>query len=439
MHAEFTDGESNSTIAVYAYMIRPKFILLASLFSLQPSNSLHAQWVQTNGPSGGTIRALAVIGTNLFAATSGGVFLFTNNGTSWIAINSGLLNTDVSSLAVSGTNLFAGTHGGVYGVSFAPGDPTLWTAVNTGLPNPIVPSLVVSSNATGGTNLFAGTTVGIFLSTNSGASWTPVNSGLANTFVYSLAVSSNGSGGTNLFAGTKGGGIFRSTDNGTGWAAVNSGLTNSYVTTLVVEGVNLFAGALNGDVLRSTDSGAGWTKSGLTGLLSGAVGDTNIFAGTTGGVFLSTNHGTSWTAVNTGLADTTVVNSLAILGTNLFAGTGQNVVWSRPLLEITTSVRPVSSKPPTEFALEQNYPNPFNPSTTLRYGLPSRSRVRLIIYNIVGQVVADLVNSEQAAGWNQVVWNANVSSGLYFYRLEVISVNDPSKSFTDVKKMISVK
>jgi hypothetical protein len=94
---------------------------------------------------------------------------------------------------------------------------------------------------------------------------------------------------------------------------------------------------------------------------------------------------------------------------------------------------------PAEFALGQNYPNPFNPSTTIQYVLPTRSTVRLVIYNILGQVVKELVNTEQQAGYQSVVWNANVSSGLYFYRLEATSKDDPSKRFDETKKMILLR
>jgi poly(3-hydroxybutyrate) depolymerase len=94
---------------------------------------------------------------------------------------------------------------------------------------------------------------------------------------------------------------------------------------------------------------------------------------------------------------------------------------------------------PAVLRLEQNYPNPFNPSTTIRYGLPSRSHVKLLIWNVLGQVVADLVNAEQGAGWNQVVWKANVSSGLYFYRLEAVPVSDPTRRFVDVKKLLYLR
>ena len=75
--------------------------------------SASAQWVQTNGPYGGTVNSFAVSGTNLFAGTNSGVFLSTNSGASWS--QAGLTNSYVLALAVSGTNLLAGTNdiGGV--------------------------------------------------------------------------------------------------------------------------------------------------------------------------------------------------------------------------------------------------------------------------------------------------------------------------------------
>jgi ligand-binding sensor domain-containing protein len=69
--------------------------------------------MQTNGPYGGSVYCFAVSGANLFAGTEVGIFLSTNNGTNWTAVNNGLPNTSVMAFAVSGTNLFAGTGGGV--------------------------------------------------------------------------------------------------------------------------------------------------------------------------------------------------------------------------------------------------------------------------------------------------------------------------------------
>ncbi len=74
---------------------------------------------------------------------------------------------------------------------------------------------------------------------------------------------------------------------------------------------------------------------------------------------------------------------------------------------------------PAAFALEANYPNPFNPTTRIRYALPQRAPVRLLIYDVQGRRVAVLVASEQPAGRYEVGFEAGaLPSGVYFYRLE---------------------
>ncbi len=92
-----------------------------------------------------------------------------------------------------------------------------------------------------------------------------------------------------------------------------------------------------------------------------------------------------------------------------------------------------------DFNLSQNYPNPFNPSTTICYGLPNRSSVRIVITNTLGQQVAVLENGEREAGFHEVEWRANVASGIYFYRIDAVSVNDPNNRFVQVKKMLLLK
>jgi len=78
---------------------------------------------------------------------------------------------------------------------------------------------------------------------------------------------------------------------------------------------------------------------------------------------------------------------------------------------------------PETFSLAQNYPNPFNAQTVVEYALPEQSKVRLIIYNLMGQVVRRLVDENQPAGYQRVIWNgrnefgAEVSSGVYFLQL----------------------
>lgn len=95
---------------------------------------------------------------------------------------------------------------------------------------------------------------------------------------------------------------------------------------------------------------------------------------------------------------------------------------------------------PTEFSLEQNYPNPFNPSTVMKYRLPVDSRVRLQVYDVLGQRVATLVDGIQPAGFKQVEWNAaGLASGVYLYRMDAVAVSDPGNTFSDTRKMFLLK
>lgn len=95
---------------------------------------------------------------------------------------------------------------------------------------------------------------------------------------------------------------------------------------------------------------------------------------------------------------------------------------------------------PNNYSLAQNYPNPFNPETEFTYTLPDGSSVRLSIYNTLGQEVALLINGEQSAGNKDVRWNAgHYASGLYFYRLDATSERDPSRRFSQTRKLMLTK
>jgi len=73
---------------------------------------------------------------------------------------------------------------------------------------------------------------------------------------------------------------------------------------------------------------------------------------------------------------------------------------------------------PTEYALAQNYPNPFNPSTDISFALPNAGKVKLVVYNVLGQEVVTLVDQHMDAGNHTVTFEADdYASGVYFYRL----------------------
>ena len=93
---------------------------------------------------------------------------------------------------------------------------------------------------------------------------------------------------------------------------------------------------------------------------------------------------------------------------------------------------------PENYFLAQNYPNPFNPITTISYGLPEPAHVKITVYDILGRKVITLLEADESAGYHKALWDSKshqgteVSSGVYFYRIEA---ND----FVDVKKMVLLR
>ena len=93
---------------------------------------------------------------------------------------------------------------------------------------------------------------------------------------------------------------------------------------------------------------------------------------------------------------------------------------------------------PMNYSLFQNHPNPFNPETSLSYDLPKDSHVSIIIYDMLGNVVYNLVNANESPGHKSIQWNAtnnqgeSVSAGVYLYKIQ-------AGDFVDTKKMILLK
>jgi hypothetical protein len=126
------------------------------------------------------------------------------------------------------------------------------------------------------------------------------------------------------------------------------------------------------------------------------------------------------------------VYALAVSGTNLFAVIN-GVVWQRPVSEMITSVQPISEDRPARFGLDQNYPNPFNPTTNIQFSIVHRQLTIVKVYDVLGRVVATLVNEVKEPGTYTVTFNgSNLASGIYFYRLQ-------AGQYVECRKMIVMK
>ncbi|MDP3443168.1 MAG: discoidin domain-containing protein, partial [Ignavibacteria bacterium] len=115
---------------------------------------------------------------------------------------------------------------------------------------------------------------------------------------------------------------------------------------------------------------------------------------------------------------------IRLTGTKRATEYGYSIYEFEVFYDLTTDVQESDEEIISDYRLEQNYPNPFNPVTTIKYSIPSGSNhemgiVSLKIYDMLGREIATLVNENKAPGIYEVQFDgSNLSSGVYFYRLE---------------------
>jgi hypothetical protein len=192
-------------------------------------------------------------------------------------------------------------------------------------------------------------------------------------------------------------------------------------------------------VYVSSNHGTAWTHNPVANTFIYSLAFTNastIVAGTGSGVFLSIDGGFSWVQRNTGLNQDIILAVSVNAQGYLYAGALHGGVYKSA--QILTGVEE-NQRAPVSFGLMQNYPNPFNPVTVIRYSVGvgqsflTVQPVSLKVYDMLGQVVATLVDGPKAPGEYSARWDAsNAPSGMYFYQLK-------AESFSEVKKMILLK
>lgn len=409
------------------------------------TSETHAQWVQTSGPAGIDINVLFKQGNTILAGTQAfGTYRSTNNGLSWVKSNIGIETNWIKSIVYLNGTFYAGSFTNPRGIFKSTDDGLTWTpvsgliagkSINTlavkdnfifaGTPYPdgglyrssdfgitwenLIPNSIIkldyifingnsimasednfiwysSDNGTnwslqyqfalgGSTSMaangntilsaptslrstdngiswntspspglayaltflngvfYAGTTTGVYKSSDNGDSWTPSSSGISNGTVKSL-LNDN----INIYAALTNSlaGIYKSTDLGNSWISSSSGLEPaSNVRSLIAKGPYVFAGMQFNGIYRTTDNGDKWSKLDTANiLLRSAVvfdlclKDSILFAGTNKGLFRSTNNGIKWTLITAGFppgASSISVFSLAVSGNNLLAAVRTDV------------------------------------------------------------------------------------------------------------------
>lgn len=259
----------------------------------------------------------------------------------------------------------------------------------------------------------------------------PTNGNVINTLIPSIYLYGDIDGGNGRLFGSDGYEIFElNIQNG---LPINSFYTNNQVYGIGFTGGRLFTCAYwagideynpdTGQFIRTLT-----TTNGYTGLAGGENRDAAWINENPNHVTIAAGDSTD-IALDIIAPDSGNYSASMVLESN---DPDASILTLPIVLHVVTGVNNVNTIP-TVYSLYYNYPNPFNPATTIKYDLPRQCYVNLTIYNVLGEEVAILVNSEQAAGRYKVLWNANqFASGIYIYRIQ-------ASDFVDVKKMMLVK
>ena len=233
--------------------------------------------------------------------------------------------------------------------------------------------------------------VTFYVSENSGLTWTPKSTPSIGTSRELLSFA-----GDLLYLVGAGAAVYSSSDGGSSWL-LDQGLDNSdrYLYKLAIHPNSpaiMLAATSDGLWLKNSIL-ASWSR--IAGLPPGEYYD----------VFVDSLTGT------------------------VYAGGDQGLF----RIDGVTSAPQEPTTIPSQFHVDQNYPNPFNPTTVIKYTVPVRTFVRLVVYDVLGKSVGTLVEAIKEAGTYNVVFNAaDLQSGVYFYRLT-------ADNYFAVKKMLLLR
>ena len=225
-------------LSVYALCVSGQTIFAGTFNGLFKSTNNGAEWTSSGtGTGGSSIYTFAASGSTIFAVGNAGIFRSNDNGANWTELINGLpMNFSATAVTVTSSYVIVGenntvTAGGIYRSSDGGNN---WTLSNTGLSNGNVTSL-----ASSGSIVLAGTAAGVYVSTTDGVNWASANGGLSSLFFTNTIYSYE----NKFFLGTNpNGGCFLTTNAGSNWLDKNQGFSGpQYVRSFVVANNYIFA------------------------------------------------------------------------------------------------------------------------------------------------------------------------------------------------------
>lgn len=413
-----------------------KTIKLIICFIILSSGIHYAQWIPQTSGTTGTFSGIACFSSLPVVVSVAGskIYKTTNSGTNWINVAYPLPENSLSDVVISGPTTI-----------WALGNALVLKSTNSGTnwvkmtaPNRYWSAGYFLNDNTG---WICGTTDTIIKTTNGGVNWTIHQNNLyADSYNYGIHFTSSLIGFMCGFdAILNKGYILRTINGGSSWAEIFQ--TTASMQTITMINSNTGFATSTGKIFKTTNSGTNWSEFTISGAgaLYGLNFPVNEQTGYTGGIggkmYKTTNAGVNWYQITSG-----TTNHIRAIDFNFSSNTTGYAVGNAGTILYTTNgggafvnLSTISSEIPDRFNLEQNYPNPFNPSTTISFEVPETGIMKLAIYNMLGELTEELINSELKPGSYSVTWNAaDKPSGIYFCKMY-------GNGFTDTKKMILVK
>jgi len=442
---------NNATSYMYATYVNGIIYRNTNGFSTNSRTTISAN-IPGGQPDGAWVTPYIMDPTNSANLYAGyeTVYKTINRGSNWTAVSQSLSPSQkLRSIAIAPSNS---------NVLYAADQTNMWKTTDGGATNWSSVTLPVNTNyltyiAVKNTDpntlwiTYGGYTDGekVYRSTDGGASWTNISAGLPNLPVMCIVYDKNISIADVLFVGTDVGVYLK--DGTTDWAQYNTGLPNVVVTELEI----FYGGAT--DKLRAGTYGRGLWETDIDAALPVEL---SSFVSSVNKNNVTLNWTTASETNNSGFEIERSVTEGEWIRTGSIAGHGtsnvpQNYIYKdNDLLSGKYKYRlkqidfngnfeyfnlnnEVNIGIPSRFELSQNYPNPFNPTTNLEFGISELGFVSLKVFNVSGKEVATLVNETRPAGYYNITFNAaNLSSGVYYYRLE-------SNGISKVMKMALIK
>ena len=407
-------------------------VLMSSTFALSQS----PLWQKTNDSFNEPISTLATSAKGyIFAGTYGkGIYCSKDKGQTWQLI--GLQNKSIWSIAINSKgHIYAGTSR--KGVFYSTNEGQTWTQINAGLDSSSYGDIIVNDlTFDQNDNLFAAASYrDMHRLTAKDSTWERIHFQKSSPTCFIF----NPKG--DIYVGLSNSTLVKSSDNAASWQEISRFPPYAGIASLAVNSqdhifVSLWdsegAGLYFSEQLRSTDNGRTWIKINTPvrnndGPVHFAINNPGyIFSWANGGneiLAISFDNGVTWRTIDNGIEYDAGISSFVFSPDgSIYIGTRNSGVY-RNAVDFSSAVKASSAKP-DYYNLFQNYPNPFNAQTVIKYSLPNRTLVSLLIYDINGKFVRTLINEIENNGTHQVVWDGfddngkQIGSGVYLLQMQ---------------------